>query len=58
MSALPPLDSQPQTSEEVTDSYLADLAARHGLKLGTLDTGIKHPAAVVVPEERPAKTAV
>ena len=23
--------------------YLADLAARHGLKLATLDEGIKHP---------------
>ena len=33
---------------EVTDTYLADLAAKHGFKLGTLDGGIKHPAAVLV----------
>jgi uncharacterized protein len=45
---LAPLDSNPKTSEQVTDTYLADLAARHGLKLGTLDEGIKHPAAELV----------
>lgn len=45
---LPALESFPQKSEEVTDSYLAELAAKHGLKFATLDTGIKHPAAVLV----------
>jgi toxin-antitoxin system PIN domain toxin len=43
---LPALESNPQKSDEVTDSYLAELAARHDLKLATLDGGIKHPAAV------------
>jgi len=41
---LPALDSRPQTSAQVTDRYLADLAAKHGLKLATLDAAIKHPA--------------
>ena len=40
---LPALESRPKTSDQVTDHYLADLAARHGLKLATLDAGIKHP---------------
>lgn len=30
---------QPKTSEQVTDFYLADLAARHGRKLATFDEG-------------------
>ncbi len=42
------LDSSPKRSEEVTDSYLADLAAKHGAKLATLDQGISHPAAEVI----------
>ena len=42
---LPALDSKAGTSEQVTDHYLADLAARHGHKLATLDEGIAHPAA-------------
>lgn len=33
-----------KASEAVTDTCLVDLAARHGLRLATLDTGIKHPA--------------
>ena len=45
---LPPLDSKAKTSEEVTDVYLADLAAKHGFKLGTLDAGIVHPAAELI----------
>jgi len=36
---LPALESQPKTSEQVTDFYLADLAAKHGLKLATFDEG-------------------
>ena len=45
---LPALDSKPATSEQVTDHYLADLAAKHGLKLATLDMGIKHTAVELV----------
>jgi predicted nucleic acid-binding protein len=45
---LAPLDSKPKTSEQVTDVYLADLAAKHGLKLGTLDAGIVHPAVELI----------
>jgi predicted nucleic acid-binding protein len=45
---LPALDSHPRTSAQVTDRYLADLAARHGLKLATLDAGINHPSAELI----------
>jgi len=45
---LPALDSKSQKSDDVTDDYLAELAARHGLKLATLDGKISHPAAVLV----------
>lgn len=45
---LPALDSKPATSEQVTDHYLADLAAKHGLKFATLDAGIKHPAVELI----------
>ena len=45
---LPALDSHPRTSDAVTDHYLADLAARHGMKLATLDLGIKHSAVDLV----------
>lgn len=45
---LPALDSHPRTSDEVTDNYLADLAAEHGLKLATLDAGIKHSAVELI----------
>ena len=45
---LPALNSHPDKSDQVTDTYLADLAAKHGFRLGTLDVGIKHPAAEVV----------
>ena len=47
---LPPLDSKPSKSEDVTDFYLADLAAKHSLKLASFDTGIKHPAMVIIPK--------
>ncbi len=42
---LPALDSRPRTSDQVTDHYLADLAAKHGFKLATLDGQLKHPSA-------------
>ena len=45
---LPALESNPQKSDEVTDSYLAELAARHEMKLATMDDGINHPAAVLL----------
>jgi predicted nucleic acid-binding protein len=43
---LPPLGSHPKTSDQVTDHYLADLAAKHGFKLATFDMHLRHPAAV------------
>jgi toxin-antitoxin system PIN domain toxin len=45
---LPALESNPQKSDEVTDSYLAELAARHDMKLATMDDGVNHPAAVLL----------
>ena len=45
---LPVLESRPEKSEQVTDHYLADLAAKHGLKFATLDTGIKHDAVDLI----------
>lgn len=45
---LPALDSHPTRSEAVTDQYLADLAHKHGLRLATLDAGIKHPAIELI----------
>ena len=42
------LDSHPATFAQVTDHYLADLAASHGLKLATLDQDLKHPAVQLV----------
>jgi uncharacterized protein len=46
---LPALESHPKTSEQVTDFYLADLAARHGMKLATFDEGLTHPAVQSIP---------
>jgi hypothetical protein len=45
---LPALESKPAKSDDVTDSYLAELAARHGLKLATMDGRVKHPAVVLI----------
>jgi toxin-antitoxin system PIN domain toxin len=45
---LPALESNAKKSDEVTDTYLAALAHKHGLKLATFDRGIKHPAITVV----------
>jgi predicted nucleic acid-binding protein len=42
------LESHPKLSEEVTDHYLAELAARHGSKLATFDAGIKHPSVELI----------
>ena len=45
---LVPLQSHPKTSDEVTDHYLADLAAAHGARLATLDQKISHKAVDLV----------
>ena len=45
---LPALDSHPKRSEQVTDLYLADLAARHGARFATFDQAIKHIAVEVI----------
>ena len=46
---LPALNSRPKTSEQVTDLYLADLAAKHGMKLATFDEEMTHPAVQSIP---------
>ena len=45
---LPALASHAKASEQVTDHYLADLAAKHGLKLATLDRHLSNPHAEVI----------
>lgn len=45
---LPALQSAAKTSEEVTDHYLANLAAKHGFKLATFDRNLAHPRAEIV----------
>ena len=45
---LPALESKPAKSDDVTDCYLAELAARHDMKFATMDGRIKHPAAALV----------
>jgi toxin-antitoxin system PIN domain toxin len=45
---LPALESRPAKSDEVTDCYLAELAAKHDMKLVTMDARIKHPAAALI----------
>lgn len=42
------LESTANKSEEVTDSYLADLAGRKHLKLATLDHAISHAAVAII----------
>ena len=45
---LPALESNAKKSDDVTDCYLADLAASHGFKLATLDGRIAHPAVELI----------
>lgn len=45
---LPALKATPRKSEEVTDLYLAELAASKGMKLATFDGRIKHAAVEVI----------
>jgi len=42
------LEAKATKSEQVTDFYLAELAAKNSLKLATLDTGVHHPAVEVI----------
>jgi uncharacterized protein len=42
------LESKAAKSDEVTDSYLAELAARHNMKFATMDGSIKHAAATLI----------
>jgi toxin-antitoxin system PIN domain toxin len=42
------LDSEPAKSEEVTDHYLADLAALHGARLATFDQSLGHASVEVI----------
>ena len=39
----------PSTGKHTTDFYLASLAQKHGMQLATLDEGVKHQAALVIP---------
>jgi hypothetical protein len=45
---LPALRCSAQKSEQVTDCYLAELAASNGMKLATLDARIVHAAVQVI----------
>ena len=45
---LPVLASHAGKSDAVTDVYLVELAARHEMKLATLDENIRHPAVTVI----------
>lgn len=47
-AALPALQSNPARSEEVTDYYLAELAAKNQMKLASLDCNIQHPAVEII----------
>ncbi len=42
------LKSSAQSSEQVTDFYLAELASTHGMKLATFDARILHKAVELV----------
>lgn len=43
-----PLRTRAERSEQVTDYYLAELAASKGMKLATLDEGISHHAVELI----------
>lgn len=42
------------SSKQITDHYLASLAAKHKMKLATFDGKINHPAVEVIPVSPPA----
>jgi predicted nucleic acid-binding protein len=39
----------PSAGSKMTDFYLASLAAQHGMELATLDEGISHKTAFLIP---------
>jgi predicted nucleic acid-binding protein len=41
---------EPPASGQTTDIYLASLAAKHDMEWATLDDGVKHPAAFLIPK--------
>jgi predicted nucleic acid-binding protein len=45
---LPALEAKAAKTDEVTDSYLAELAARHEMRFATMDSRIKHTAVVLI----------
>ena len=45
---LPALDCHATKSEQVTDTYLAELALKHGVRLGTFDQTIAHKTVDVI----------
>ena len=47
-SDLPALKSRAANGHEVTDMYLAELASARGMKLATLETGIRHSAVETI----------
>ena len=48
---LTPLEGdEPPGSGQTTDFYLASLAAQHGMEWATLDDGVRHPAAFLIPK--------
>lgn len=47
---LPALESKADKFDGLNDQYLASLAAKHEMKLATLDQGIDHPAVELIPE--------
>jgi len=49
---LPALQSKAAKSEDVTDFYLADLAAKNNLKLATLDNSLSHSAVELISSGR------
>jgi toxin-antitoxin system PIN domain toxin len=54
---LPALESKAKKSDEVTDTYLANLAAKHEFKLATFDENLGHQAAEMIPNNPPAEPA-
>jgi hypothetical protein len=45
---LPALKSFPTRNDEVTDFYLAELAAKHRMRLASLDAQITHPVVELI----------
>lgn len=45
---IPALESPFARWDSVTDVYLAELARKHGMKLATFDTGIRHTAVELI----------